>query len=141
MYEGLLESEGYVSPEAMVFRTIQISQQHQEAAFSQLGFGVVVCNVSYDVFSKGVVSANAEALETGHAKGVSIGGVCNIGLCALVIVFSPCAPAACILSLSTLIGQADYIAVVIKILINSFANIDVTNIIIVCQQTNRPSDT
>ena len=87
MYEGLLESEGYVSPEAMVFRTIQIISSARNL-FSQLGFGVVVCNVCYDVFSKGVVSANAEALETGHAKGVSIGGVCNIGLCALVIVLS-----------------------------------------------------
>ena len=112
MYEGLSESEGYVSPEAMVFGAIKISSNTRKL-FHQLGFGVIVCNVSYNVFSKGVVSANAEALETGHAKGVSISGVCNIGLCALVIVFSPCAPAACILSLSTLIGQADNEAVIV----------------------------
>ena len=66
----------------MIFGAINIVSNTK--CFSQLGFGVVVCNVCYDVFSKGVVSANAEALEAGHTKGVSIGGVCNIGLCALV---------------------------------------------------------
>ena len=101
----------------MVFGTIKISSNTRKL-FHQLGFGVVVCNVSYDVFSEGVVSANAKALEASHAKGVSIGGVCNIGLRALVIIFSPCAPAACILSLCTLIGQTDNEAVIIKILIN-----------------------
>ena len=55
--------------------------------------------------------------------------MCNIGLCALVIVFSPCAPAACILSLSPLIGQTDNEAVVIQVFINSFVNVAITTII------------
>ena len=47
----------------------------------------------------------------------------------MVIVFSPCAPAACILSLCTLISQADNKAVVIQVFINSFVNVAITTII------------
>ena len=55
----------------MVFGAIKISSNTRKL-FQQLGFGVVVCDISYNVFSEGVVSANAEALEAGHTKGVSI---------------------------------------------------------------------
>ena len=79
----------------------------------QLVFGVVVNYGAYHIFSKGIVGANAIALEAIIIKGISIGGVSYVGLSALVIVGSEQAPAAHFISFCALVGQGYYEAVII----------------------------
>ena len=80
----------------------------------QLVFGVVVNYSADHVLSKGIVGANAIALEAIIIKGISIGGMSYVGLTTLVIIGCKQAPAANFLSFCALVGQGYYEAIVIS---------------------------
>ena len=80
MYEGLLESEGYVSPQTTVFYSGIFCFLHIDI------LGLIVSYVTNDVLSKGVVGAYAITLKAYSLEGIGISGVCQIGSNALVIV-------------------------------------------------------